>query len=135
MTCCASTSSAPTRNRSGSSSPASTASSAARASRYSNRLPGTRIASLASSQGRRLGDYLGGTLVVHERVPVRASPMAVMPPQLAGWAAGLDLSRIPDDLALAARQFLARAHELAPAVRDGGGYSPAAPTGGVAATV
>ena len=81
------------------------------------------IASLASSQGRRLGDYLGGTVVVHERVPVRASPMAAMPPQLAGWAAGLDLSRVPDDLALAARQFLARAHELSPPVRDEMGAS------------
>jgi hypothetical protein len=43
---------------------------------------------------------------------------ATMPPPLAGWAAGLDLSRVPDDLALAARQFLGRAHELAPDVRD-----------------
>jgi uncharacterized RDD family membrane protein YckC len=81
------------------------------------------IASLASSQGKRLGDYLGGTVVVHERVPVRAAPMAVMPPQLAGWASGLDLSRVPDDLALAARQFLARAHELSPPVRDEMGAS------------
>ena len=37
------------------------------------------------------------------------------------WPAGpsgLDLSRVPDDLALAARQFLARARELAPEVRE-----------------
>jgi uncharacterized RDD family membrane protein YckC len=81
------------------------------------------IASLASAQGRRIGDYLAGTVVVHERVPVRSAPVAAMPPQLAGWAQRLDLSRVPDDLALAARQFLARAPELSPQVREEMGAS------------
>jgi uncharacterized RDD family membrane protein YckC len=81
------------------------------------------IASLASAKGRRIGDYLAGTVVVHERVPVRAAPVATMPPQLVGWAQQLDLSRVPDDLALAARQFLARAPELSPQVRDEMGTS------------
>jgi uncharacterized RDD family membrane protein YckC len=76
------------------------------------------IASLASRQGRRLGDYLAGTLVVRERVPAAGHPLAPMPPPLAGWATGLDLSRLPDDLALAARQFLTRAGELSPAARE-----------------
>ena len=49
MICWASTSIAPGRKISGSSSPVSIASSAARASRYSKRLPGTRIASEGSS--------------------------------------------------------------------------------------
>ncbi len=76
------------------------------------------VTSLASTQGRRVGDFLAGTVVIHERVPVRAAPVAAMPPQLAGWAQGLDLSRVPDALALEARQFLGRAHELAPEVRE-----------------
>jgi len=76
------------------------------------------IASLASRQGRRLGDYLAGTVVVRERVPVAGHPVAPMPPPLAGWATGLDLSRLPDDLALAARQFLTRAGELSAAARE-----------------
>ncbi len=76
------------------------------------------VTSLASSQGRRVGDYLAGTVVVHERVPVRGNPVAAMPPQLAGWAQGLDLSRVPDALALEARQFLGRAPELSPEVRE-----------------
>ena len=80
------------------------------------------IASLASAQGRRLGDQLGGTLVVHERLPVRATPVAAMPPQLAGWAVRLDLSRVPDDLALAARG--ARGSTAA------AGWSPASPYAG-----
>ena len=76
------------------------------------------ITSLASAQGKRLGDFLAGTVVVHERVPVAAHPVALMPPPLAGWATTLDLSRVPDDLALAARQFLSRSGELSPAARE-----------------
>ncbi|MEO7982106.1 MAG: RDD family protein [Sporichthyaceae bacterium] len=76
------------------------------------------VTSLASTQGRRLGDFLAGTVVIHERVPVRATAVAAMPPGLAGWAQGLDLSRVPDALALQARQFLGRAHELSPQVRE-----------------
>lgn len=76
------------------------------------------ITSLASAKGKRLGDFLAGTVVVRERVPVQGAPVAAMPPPLAGWAQALDLSRVPDDLALAARQFLSRSGELAPAVRD-----------------
>jgi uncharacterized RDD family membrane protein YckC len=75
------------------------------------------IVSLASSQGKRVGDYLAGTVVIRERVPTAAPSMIAMPPQLAGWAYGLDLSRLPDDLALAARQFLSRSGELSPEVR------------------
>ncbi|MET7993196.1 RDD family protein [Amycolatopsis sp. NPDC005232] len=72
------------------------------------------ITSLSSSNGRRVGDYLAGTLVIRERVPQSAQAQVVMPPGLEGWAAQLDLSRLPDDLALAARQYLNRFHELRP---------------------
>lgn len=76
------------------------------------------IVSLASRQGKRVGDYLAGTVVVLERVPVPAAAAAAMPPQLAGWAQTLDLSRVPDGLALDGRRLLGRAGELAPEVRD-----------------
>jgi len=72
------------------------------------------IASLASRHAQRLGDYAAGTLVVLERTPSSRSSAVVMPPALAGWAQGLDLTRLPDDLALAARQFLTRADEFDP---------------------
>ncbi|MGW4483445.1 RDD family protein [Amycolatopsis sp. NPDC004368] len=72
------------------------------------------ITSLSSSNGRRVGDYLAGTLVIRERVPVTPQAHVMMPPGLEGWAAQLDLSRLPDDLALAARQFLNRFHDLRP---------------------
>jgi uncharacterized RDD family membrane protein YckC len=74
------------------------------------------VVSLASDRGKRLGDFLAGTVVVRERLPVRARPVVAMPPLLAPWAATLDLSRVPDDLALAARQLLSRVPELAPEV-------------------
>lgn len=76
------------------------------------------VVSLCSAQGKRLGDLLAGTLVLRERVP-RAATSAIpsVDPGLAAWATGLELSRVPDDLALTARQFLARAPELAPHVR------------------
>jgi uncharacterized RDD family membrane protein YckC len=76
------------------------------------------VTSLISPQGKRVGDLLAGTVVVRERVPARGGPVAQMPPQLAAWAAGLELSSLPDNLALAARQFLSRQHELAPAIRE-----------------
>jgi uncharacterized RDD family membrane protein YckC len=84
------------------------------------------VVSLASSQGKRLGDFLAGTVVIRERVPSASAAMVVMPPQLAWWASALDLSRLPDDLALAARQFLSRSRELAPEVRESMGARLAA---------
>ena len=76
------------------------------------------VASLLSRRGQRIGDMLAGTVVVTERGARHVDRVAMMPPPLAGWAAAADLSRLPDDLALSARQFLARAGELHPAARD-----------------
>jgi uncharacterized RDD family membrane protein YckC len=67
---------------------------------------------LFSPQGRRLGDLAAGTFVIHERTPATWGWVPPMPPQLAGWAATLDLSALDDDLALAARHYLARAHQI-----------------------
>ncbi|MEZ5117148.1 MAG: RDD family protein [Candidatus Nanopelagicales bacterium] len=78
------------------------------------------ISSLASQKGKRVGDHAAGTVVVRERVPVSASAAAAqvwMPPQLAGWAAGADLARLPDGLVLRVRQYLLRVRHLDPAVR------------------
>jgi uncharacterized RDD family membrane protein YckC len=76
------------------------------------------ITSLLSAKGKRLGDIFAGTVVLRERVPVQGGPVPTMPPHLAYWASGLELARLNDDLALAARQFLARVYELAPEVRE-----------------
>ncbi|MEU7475971.1 RDD family protein [Lentzea sp. NPDC042327] len=68
--------------------------------------------SLFSAQGKRVGDYLAGTVVVHTRVPEQAVTPVEMPAPLAEWAQGLDLSQLPEELVLAARQYLGRYHEL-----------------------
>jgi len=74
--------------------------------------------SLFSPQGKRVGDYLAGTVVIHTRVPKQQVELATMPPQLAGWASGLDLSQLPDELVLAVRQYLSRYHELTEQARQ-----------------
>ena len=62
---------------------------------------------LALQRGKRVGDFLAGTYVIRVRGRAIAPPHA-MPPELAGWAATADIGRIPDRLAVAVRQFLAR---------------------------
>ncbi|WBB56605.1 RDD family protein [Verrucosispora sp. WMMD573] len=65
---------------------------------------------LSDARGRRLGDLAAGTLVVHTRPATRWRPVPATVPELAGWAYSLDLSRLDAKLALAVRQYLARAH-------------------------
>lgn len=75
------------------------------------------ICSLLSSKGKRLGDVFAGTTVISERGP-RLSPPPPMPPQLAWWASSLQLSGLRAEQAELARQFLSRASQLDPVVRD-----------------
>ncbi|WP_436760362.1 RDD family protein [Streptosporangium sp. V21-05] len=75
------------------------------------------ISSLISEKGKRLGDLFSGTIVISERVPRQYGPPLDMPPTLAPWAATLELSRLPEQVAATARQYLTRWHDLAPAVQ------------------
>jgi uncharacterized RDD family membrane protein YckC len=77
---------------------------------------------LFSARGRRLGDLAAGTFVVHERSPAEWGRPPDMPPHLAGWAATLDLSGIDDELALAARHYLARGAQIREPYRTRYGY-------------
>ncbi|MFJ8310703.1 MULTISPECIES: RDD family protein [unclassified Streptomyces] len=75
------------------------------------------IASLVSERGRRIGDVFAGTLVVRERVSSGwTAAVPPPPPWLVGRFAGLDLSRVPDGLWLAVRQYLIRMGQLDPQV-------------------
>lgn len=78
------------------------------------------ITSLLNQRGKRLGDLFAGTIVIQDRVPVNVflGPVAMMPPPLAPWARSLELAMLPDNVAMAARQYLTRFWELAPRVRD-----------------
>jgi uncharacterized RDD family membrane protein YckC len=75
------------------------------------------ICSLLSPKGKRIGDIFAGTVVISERAP-RLAPPPAMPPQLAWWASSLQLSGLRSEQAELARQFLSRAAQLDPAVRD-----------------
>ncbi|MFJ2032374.1 RDD family protein [Streptosporangium sp. NPDC087985] len=75
------------------------------------------ISSLISERGKRLGDIFAGTIVISERGPRQYGPPLEMPAPLAAWAATLELSRLPENIAATARQYLTRWHDLAPAVR------------------
>jgi len=75
------------------------------------------ICSLLSPKGKRIGDIFAGTVVISERAP-RLSPPPPMPPQLAWWASSLQLSGLRAEQAELARQFLSRASQLDPHVRD-----------------
>ncbi|WP_232521370.1 RDD family protein [Micromonospora phaseoli] len=72
---------------------------------------------LSDPRGRRLGDLVAGTMVVHTRVAARWRPVPGTVPALAAWAHTLDLSRLDAPLALAARQYLARAHRFSEPAR------------------
>jgi uncharacterized RDD family membrane protein YckC len=79
------------------------------------------VVSFCSRQGRRSGDFLAGTVVVRERTPdsgVTPAGMAAlaMPYPLLPWAQGLELSMLPDNVALSARQYLTRMYELRPEI-------------------
>ena len=80
------------------------------------------VVSLFSAKSKRAGDFLAGTVVVQERAPATPVPLISMPPLLTEWASRLELSALPDDLALAARQYLARYPTLRPEARDRLGY-------------
>lgn len=75
------------------------------------------ICSLLSSKAKRIGDIFAGTVVVSERGPRLAAP-PVMPPSLAWWAPSLQLSGLDAGRAEVARQFLSRAAQLDPLLRQ-----------------
>jgi uncharacterized RDD family membrane protein YckC len=89
--------------------------------------PVTWVASLwtmlVNPQGKRLGDLMAGTIVIHERTPASWGWVPAMPPRLAGWAQTLDLTGLDDELALTVRHYLARNREIREPARSRLGYS------------
>ena len=75
------------------------------------------VCSMLSTKGKRIGDVFAGTMVISERGPKMPPPIP-MPPALAWWASSLQLSGLRPEQAELARQFLARASQLEPAMRD-----------------
>jgi hypothetical protein len=79
------------------------------------------ICSILSPKAKRIGDIFAGTVVISERGPRLVAPPA-MPPSLAWWASSLQLSGLDGDRAEVARQFLSRATQLDPNLRQQMGY-------------
>lgn len=81
------------------------------------------ITAMLSARGKRLGDIFAGTFAVRVRTPRPGIPLAVGPgpgpypmalihPSLRPWAASLDLSVLPEQLAASAASFLSRYTQL-----------------------
>lgn len=87
------------------------------------------VTSMLNDKGKRVGDIVAGTYAVRVRGAQRSLAPVTMPYQLAGWARNADMRRLPDGLALAARQFLGRAATLHPASRARLGTELAAQAG------
>jgi uncharacterized RDD family membrane protein YckC len=83
------------------------------------------ICSLLSAKGKRIGDIFAGTVVISERAP-KMSPPPAMPPSLAWWAGTLQLSGLRAETIELARQFLDRAPQLDPRIREVMGHRIAA---------
>lgn len=75
------------------------------------------ICSLISPKAKRIGDVFAGTVVISERNRALQPPPA-MPPSLAWWAQSLQLSGLTAEQAEIGRQFLVRARELEPILRE-----------------
>ncbi|MFE1170215.1 RDD family protein [Nocardiopsis sp. NPDC058789] len=71
------------------------------------------VTSMLNRDGRRVGDFVAGTMVVEERTGGRRDTAVPMPPHLAAWAATTELSRLSPETANAARQYVLRYGELA----------------------
>ena len=78
---------------------------------------------LVNPRGKRLGDLMAGTIVIHERTPASWGWVPAMPAPLASWARALDLTGLDDNLALAVRHYLARNREIREPARTRLGFS------------
>ncbi|GAA3751106.1 RDD family protein [Salinactinospora qingdaonensis] len=70
------------------------------------------IVSMINPNGRRVGDFLAGTLVMQERTNRSPEVPIMMPPHLSGWASSAELSRLTPEAAAMARQYVTRFNEL-----------------------
>ncbi|GLU49658.1 RDD family protein [Nocardiopsis ansamitocini] len=75
------------------------------------------VVSMLNRDGRRVGDFLAGTMVVQERAGRRPSTAIEMPPRMAEWAQHAELSGLPAETASMAHQYVLRYDELTEATR------------------
>ncbi len=70
------------------------------------------LTSMIHRDGKRVGDFVAGTLVVEERVGRKPEADIAMPAELAEWAATAEMSALTPDAVVMARQYVLRYSEL-----------------------
>lgn len=75
------------------------------------------VASLSNDRGKRLGDLLAGSYVIRVRARKIRDTELVIPPPLMQWISNAEISKFPDGLGLAARDFLERRFAMTPHAR------------------
>lgn len=76
------------------------------------------LAMFIHPRAKRLGDMAAGTYVISQRAKLALPYPLQMPPGLHDWAIAADIATLPSPLAVAVRQFLARAGSMTPAARQ-----------------
>ncbi|RNL81558.1 RDD family protein [Halostreptopolyspora alba] len=70
------------------------------------------LSSMINRDGRRIGDFVAGTLVIEERAGREPETEIAMPPWLAEWAAAAEMSALTPETVAMARQYVLRYSEL-----------------------
>ena len=91
---------------------------------------GGLICAAVNPMSKRFGDLLAGTIVIRTRSPRAPGPIPPVPAELAGWAAQLELSRLPDELVTAARHLVQRSSGSVGVPARPGGHRAGPPGGG-----
>ena len=81
-------------------------------------LCGGLVSAAMHPMSKRFGDLMAGTIVIRIRAPKPPEPIPPVPPELADWAAQLELSRLSDELVNASRHVVQRAGGFAAYPRE-----------------
>lgn len=75
------------------------------------------VAAISNDRGKRLGDLLAGTYVIRVRSKKARNTTLEIPPPLITWVTNAEITKFPDGLGLAAREFLERRFKMTPHAR------------------
>lgn len=81
------------------------------------------VVSLISKDSKRVGDFLAGTVVIRERLPIGGNRPVEAGLQRAAWTSSLDVSGLSPELLVAVRQYLTRYPAFSAAAQEDIGRS------------
>ncbi|PXA75950.1 MULTISPECIES: RDD family protein [Auritidibacter] len=76
------------------------------------------ISAILNDRGKRLGDMMAGTYVIHDRQPRLPEPLPTVPAELHRWAQIADVGRIPDELLVEINQYLRNFSRMTPQAQN-----------------